>query len=192
VVGLSRECGLGLRETIARLQRAGLDSIAGDGVSLVDGDGLGDWVEVQRAAHGLGMRTVAAMVFGGGEALVQRVEFLRTVRDLQEETGGFAAFVPVAADAPGGRELDGVTAVERLKMLAVSRMFLDTIENVQAVGAAQGLKLLQTGLRFGANDAGPVGVDGSAASEEDVRRVIRDAGFVPVERDAAYRVMMLS
>jgi cyclic dehypoxanthinyl futalosine synthase len=103
--------------------------------------------------------------------------------------GGFAAFVAVAGEAPNGRELDGVTAVERLKTLAIARMFLDGIENVQ-VGAGQGLKVLQTALRFGANDAGWVTRGG--ASEEDVRRVIRDAGFRPVQRDAAYRAMMLS
>jgi cyclic dehypoxanthinyl futalosine synthase len=108
---------------------------------------------------------------------------------LQEEAGGFAAFVPVAAEAPGGRELDGVTAVERLKTLAVSRMFLDNVENVQASAAGEGLKVLQMGLRFGANDVGAVG---AGASEEDLRRIIRDAGFRPVERDGVYRAMMLN
>ena len=112
------------------------------------------------------------------------------MRELQEETGGFAAFVPVAADAPDGRELDGVTAVERLKTLAIARMFLDNIENVQAMQAGHGLKVLQTGLRFGANDAGSVRAENG--SEEDVRRIIRDAGFRPAERDMAYRAMMLS
>jgi cyclic dehypoxanthinyl futalosine synthase len=190
--------GLELSETIARLRDAGLDSIAGDGADLAVGDGLSgtgrcsmaEWVEVHRAAHGVGMRTATVMVFGAGETLEQRVSFLEAVRELQQETGGFAAFVPVAADAPGGRELDGVTAVERLKTLAVGRMFLDNIENVQAVRAGHGLKVLQTGLRFGANDVG--WVSGEGASEEDVRRIIRDAGFKPAQRDAAYRAMMLS
>jgi len=95
----------------------------------------------------------------------------------------------VAAEAPGGRELDGVTAVERLKTLAIGRMFLDNIENVQASGTAQGLKVLQMGLQFGGNDVGPVQL--SAGSEEDVRRIIRDAGFRPAQRDMAYRAMML-
>jgi cyclic dehypoxanthinyl futalosine synthase len=179
---------LGLRETIVRLVDAGLDSIASDGVGLVSG-GVGEWVEVHRAAHRLGMRTVAQLTFGAGETLEQRVDFLETVRGLQEETGGFAAFAPVAADAPNGRELDGVTAVERLKTLAIARMFLDNVENVQASGTAQGLKVLQVGLRFGANDFGPVRTE--AGSEEDVRRIIRDAGFRPAQRDMAYRAMML-
>ena len=191
VVALAKRCGLGVGETIARLQGAGLDSIAGDGVGLAGEDGaVGQWVAVHRAAHALGMRTTAEMVFGmgGGETLEQRVAWLEAVRGLQEETGGFAAFVPVAAAAPGGRELDAVTAVERLKTLAVSRMFLDNIENVQASAAGEGLKVLQMGLRFGANDVGAVG---AGASEEDLRRIIRDAGFRPVERDGVYRAMML-
>ena len=197
VTTMAAGVGVGLRETIARLRDAGLDAIAGEGVDLAGGIGLGcgrcsvaEWVEVHRAAHGVGLRTATVMVFGAGETLEQRVSFLEAVRELQQETGGFAAFVPVAADAPGGRELDGVTAVERLKTLAVGRMFLDNIENVQAVRAGHGLKVLQTGLRFGASDVG--WVSGEGASEEDVRRIIRDVGFKPAQRDMAYRAMMLS
>ena len=195
LIAIAKGWGLGVSETIARLRDAGLDAICGDGADLADSGraewcSVAEWVAVHRAAHGLGMRTTAEMVFGGGETLEQRVEFLGVVRRLQEETGGFAAFVPVAADAPGGRELDGVTAMERLKTLAIARMFLDNIENVQTIGAAQGLKVLQMGLRFGGNDVGPVAE--SAGSEEDVRRIIRDAGFRPAQRDAAYRAMMLS
>lgn len=186
--------GLGLRETIARLQDAGLDAIAGDGADLAGGNGIGrcsvaEWAEVHRAAHGLEMRTPVAMVFGAGETLEQRVAFLAAVRELQEETGGFTSFVPVAAEAPGGRDLDSATAVERMKTLAIARMFLDNIENVQVVRAGHGLKVAQTSLRFGANDAGLVAAKG--ANEEDVRRIIRDAGLKPVQRDAAYRAMML-
>jgi cyclic dehypoxanthinyl futalosine synthase len=181
--------GLGLRETIARLMDAGLDAIAGDGVELAGG-GVADWVEVHRTAHRLGMRTTAEMIFGGRESVEERADFLEAVRGLQEETGGFAAFAHVSAEAPNGRELDGVTAVDRLKTLAIARMVLDNIENVQASATAQGLKVLQMGLRFGANDVGPVRME--AGSEEDVRRIIRDAGFRPAQRDMAYRAMMLS
>lgn len=188
-VALARHRGVGLQETIARLRGAGMDSIAGNGAAL----SLPEWASVHRAAHGLGMRTAATMVFGAGETLEQRVDFLEAVRRLQEETGGFCAFVLVAAAGPGGRELDAATAVERLKTLAIARMFLDNIENVQSSRAGQGLKVLQTGLRFGANDAGPVDVGAvNGGSAEDVRRVIRDAGFRPAERDALYRTMFLN
>jgi cyclic dehypoxanthinyl futalosine synthase len=179
----------GLRETIARLMSAGLDSIAGDGVGPVGGN-VAEWAEVHRAAHVCGMLTTAEMIFGDGETIETRMGFLETLRRTQEETGGFSAFVPVAAATPNGRELDGVTAVERLKTLAIARMFLDNIENVQASGTTQGLKVLQMGLRFGANDVGPVRP--SAGSEEDVRRIIRDAGFKPAQRDMAYRALLLS
>ena len=139
------------------------------------------------------MRTVAAIPFGAGETPDQRVDFLDAVRRLQEETGGFAAFAPASCEAAGGRERDCMTAVERLKILAISRMFLDNIENVQASRAGQGLKVAQMALRFGANDAGSIGhVPKANFTEEDLRRVIRDAGFMPVERDATYRTMFLN
>lgn len=188
VAGIARGCGLGLKETVARLRGAGLDSLAEDGARLED---AAEWVAVHRAAHEAGMQTSAAMVFGGGESLEQRVDFLEAVRRLQEETGGFTAFVPVSAEPPNGRDLDGVTAVERLKTLAISRMFLDNVENVQASWTGQGLKVLQMGLRFGANDLGSAGAAGGG-SEEDLRRIIRDAGFRPVQRDTAYRTMFLN
>jgi cyclic dehypoxanthinyl futalosine synthase len=180
--------GMALPEAIAQLKAAGLDTIAGDGPDLRES--LEEWVELHRAAHRAGMRTVARMTFGAGETLEQRVDFLEAVARLQEETGGFAAFAPVAAEAANGRALDGVTAVERLKTLAISRMFLETVENVQASAAGEGLKVLQMGLRFGGNDVGPASLE-RGGSEEDVRRIIRDAGFRPAQRDMAYAAMML-
>jgi cyclic dehypoxanthinyl futalosine synthase len=173
-----------------------MDSIGCDGVELARGSGgdfgAEDWLAIHRIAHGLGIGTSAAMIFGAGESGEQRTDFWESVRQLQDETGGFAAFIPVAADPPNGRELDGVTAVERLKTLAISRMFLDNIDNVQASAAVHGLKVLQMELRFGANDAGPVSTARAGHSEEDVRRIIRDAGFRPAQRDPHYRAMFLN
>lgn len=189
ISALARASGLGLHELLTRLRGAGMDSIAGEVAAMDFQEGLG----VHRAAHRLAMRTAATMVFATGETPEQRVDLLEAVRQLQQETGGFTAFVPVAAEAPGGRELDGTTAVERLKMLAISRMYLENIENVQSSRAGHGLKVQQTGLRFGANDVGTV--DAGAANgvaEEDLRRIIRDAGFRPAQRDPLYRTMMLS
>jgi cyclic dehypoxanthinyl futalosine synthase len=188
VVAIAGGCGPALGETLARLRSAGLDAISGDSL----GCSLQEWLAAHRAAHGLEMRTAASMVFGAGETLEQRVDLLDAVQRLQEETGGFAAFVPVAADAPGGRDLDGVTAVERLKTLAIARMFLDNVENVQVSRAGHGLKVLQMGLRFGGNDVGSVTAEGVGSGQEDVRRIIRDAGFQPAERDMAYRTMFLN
>jgi cyclic dehypoxanthinyl futalosine synthase len=195
---LAAALGLTLRETLARLIDAGLDSIVGgDGVLLADQPAsssrptVADWLDVHRTAHALGMRTVAGMIFGAGETAEQRVDLLEAVRQLQQETGGFSAFAPAAAEASGGRELDGVTAVERLKTLAIARMFLDNIDTVQASVTPQSLKVLQTGLRFGANDIGAIAADGSN-SEEDIRRIIRDAGFRPAQREMGYRAMLLT
>jgi cyclic dehypoxanthinyl futalosine synthase len=236
VVGIAVHSGIGTCETLARLRDAGLDEIAGDDVAGFDSAvslgnrfapppcSLAQWLAVHRAAHGLGMRTVATMVFGAGETPEQCVDTLAAIRQLQEETGGFTAFVPLAAEAASGRELDAVTAVEQLKTLATARVFLDNIQNIQLSGAAQGLKVLQMGLRFGANDAGSVaplavgakpvggaisgnglmsdnganvggGKNATAANqptEEDLRRIIRDAGFQPVQRDIPYRTMFLT
>jgi cyclic dehypoxanthinyl futalosine synthase len=191
IAAMAASCGSTPQETLARLRDAGLDSIAADGVNLLREASVAQWLEVHRAAHALGMRTAAAMIFGAGETMEQRVEFLDAVRRLQQETGGFSAFLPVAADTSGGRELDGVTAVERLKTLAISRMFLDNIENVQASSEGSRLKVLQMGLRFGGNDAGSATLAGDGGSEEDLRRIIRDAGFMPAQRDPVYRTMML-
>ena len=199
IVALAAGSGLDLREIIARLHDAGLDSIAGDDAQAQCG--TEEWIAVHRAAHTLGMRTVATMNFGAGEAgageaVDQCVDLLAAVRQLQQETGGFTAFIPrslPSRNASGG--WDGPTAVEQLKTLAVARIFLDNIENIQLNGAAQGLKVLQMGLRFGANDAGSIAPLASAAnhpSEEDLRRIIRDAGFQPVQRDTPYRTMFLN
>jgi len=174
---------LGL-DALARLHDAGLDSIGGE-TEVPDED----WVRAQRAAHEAGMRTTARVVFGAGESFEDRLAGLEAVRRLQEETGGFAALAPVSFHQAGGRELDETTAVEYLKTLAVGRMYVDNIENVQSDWTTQGVKVLQMGLRFGANDVGSVGL---AASEEELRRVIRDAGFRPAQRDCGFRAMMLS
>ncbi|MDP9039186.1 MAG: dehypoxanthine futalosine cyclase, partial [Acidobacteriota bacterium] len=151
--------------------------------------------------HQAGARTVAALRFGAGETAEDRVEFLEAVRVLQERTGGFAAFALARAGgglARGGLArggLEGPTAVESLKMLAVSRLMLDPVANVEAGWTASGLKVLEMGLRFGANDAGQVVLwesPGERSSyEEDLRRVIRDAGLLPVERDGGYRMQFL-
>jgi cyclic dehypoxanthinyl futalosine synthase len=202
VTAVAREDWRRVQEVLVRLRDAGLDSIAGDGMRVRVGEDA-EWLEVQRTAHGVGMRTVAAMVFGagagaGGVEVERLVAAMEAVRRLQEETGGFAAFVPVSYQPEGGGTGYGVeepTAVGYLKVLAVSRMMLDNIENVEAGGAERGLKVLQTGLGFGANDAGWWMAEGRAAKgagEEELRRVIRDAGFKPVERDGVYGVMFLS
>lgn len=179
--------GSGPQPALARLRDAGLNSIAAEPLPASEPAAWPQWLEVHRTAHAERLPSVAAVAFAPGEPADQRVDLLAFLRQLQDETGGFTAFVPIAAASPSGRDLDAMTAVDRLKTLAIARMFLDNVPNTQSSRVSDGLKVLQAGLRFGANDVGPAHGD-----EEDIRRIIRDAGFRPVERDAAYRTMFLN
>jgi cyclic dehypoxanthinyl futalosine synthase len=171
--------------TLPRLHDHGLDSIG----SLQPEVPTEDWLRVHRAAHRAGMTTVARIVFGAGETTSQRLTAFEAIHQLQSETGGFAAIAPVSFHAPGGRELDETTAVEFLKTLAIARMALDTIPNLQVDWTVQGLKALQMALRFGAND---VGSPSGLATEEELRRLIRDAGFRPAQRELGFRALLLA
>jgi len=206
ILAIAEQSGLTVPDTIARLRDAGLDSIPGDDAGILD-DALQhqgarmkwkteEWIAVHRAAHELGMQTTATMTFGGGETVEHRMNHLEAVRQLQEETGGFTSFTPWSF-APQGSALNGfeeATAVEYLKTLAISRMYLSNVENVQSNLETQGLKVLQVGLRFGGNDVGSVllAEGANAATEEQLRQVVRDAGFKPVQRDTLYRTMFLN
>jgi cyclic dehypoxanthinyl futalosine synthase len=207
--------GLSLRDTIQRLMDAGLDSIPGGGAEILD-DAVRhrisrlkcttqDWVDVHRTAHALGMRTTATMMFGCGETIEQRMNHLELVRQIQEDTGGFTAFIPWSFQRENtslGRFVkEEATAVEYLKTLAISRIYLDNILNVQSSWVTPGLKTCQVGLRFGGNDVGSIMIEENVvsqagarhhATEEDLRRMIRDAGFVPKQRDTLYRTYFLN
>ena len=215
VLAIAEYSELSLRDTIARLRDAGLDSIPGGGAEILDDDvrfriarlkcRTEDWVSVHRTAHQLGMRTTATMMFGVGETFDQRINHFEVVRKLQEETGGFTAFIPWSFQphntALGGRGWDEATSVEDLKVLAIARLYLDNIENVQASWVTQGMKVLEVGLHFGGNDVGSVMLEenvvkaagtSNCTTEEELRRIIRDAGFKPVQRDTLYRTMFLN
>ena len=207
--------GLSLRDTIQRLQDSGLDSIPGGGAEVLDDDvrrrisrlkcSTQDWVDVHRTAHQLGMRTTATMMFGCGETVEQLMNHFELVRNLQEETGGFTAFIPWTFQRENTSLAKFVkeeaTAVEYLRTLAVSRIYLSNIENVQSSWVTQGLKTCQLGLRFGGNDVGSIMIEENVVSaagahhcttEEELRRIIRDAGFIPRQRDSLYRTYFLN
>lgn len=196
---------LDLRTALLRLRDAGLDSIPGHDAAILD-DAIRtrhtsrlctaeNWITVHRTAHELGIPTTASMLFGIGETAEQRVRHLEQVHRLQEETHGFIAFLPVSVRLQSA-EVDEPTAVEYLKTLAISRMVLDNIPNLQTSWATQGPKVLQMGLRFGSNDAGSVMLEKSSSpvktTEEQLRQIIRDAGFKPVQRDTMYRTLFLN
>jgi len=215
VLNIAEVSGLSLRDTIARLRDAGLDSIPGGGAEVLDDEvrrrisrlkcTTEEWLEVHRVAHSLGMRTTATMMFGCGESIEHRLNHFDHVRRLQEETGGFTAFIPWTFQKENtslGRSVqDEATAVEYLKTLAIARLYLDNIVNIQSSWVTQGLKTCQIGLRFGANDVGSTMIEENVvsaagahhcAAEEDLRRLIRDAGFIPKQRDTLYRSLFLN
>ncbi len=215
IIAIAEYSGLAIRDTIWRLRDAGLDSIPGGGAEILDDEVrykiarlkclTDDWINVHRTAHQLGMRTTATMMFGVGERPEHRINHLQRIFDLQEETGGFTSFIPwsfqPANTALGGRHWDEATSVEYLKVLAISRIFLSNFLNVQSSWVTQGLKVCQLGLRFGGNDVGSVMLEenvvraagvANCTTEEELRRIIRDAGFKPVQRDTLYRTYFVN
>jgi cyclic dehypoxanthinyl futalosine synthase len=203
IIALASAASLTINDTIARLRDAGLDSIASSAVILDDAVrghqaparcSSKEWLAVHRAAHQLGMPSSATMIYGLDETMGQRGDHLELIRALQQETGGFTDFTPLPfqRDNP----LEEPTAAEYLKTLAISRLYLDNIPNIGASWQTQGLKVLQMALRFGANDVGAVLLEDhnsrpGTATEEELRRIIREAGFRPAQRDATYRKVFL-
>jgi len=207
---IARNSGLTLEETIKRLMAAGLGSIPGGGAEIlsprvrqqlspnkVSTEG---WLEVMEAAHRVGLRTTATMMFGHIEEPRDIVEHLGRIRDLQDKTGGFTAFISWTFQPPNTElaHLEKATAADYLKVLAISRIFLDNVPNIQASWVTQGAKIAQIALYFGANDFGSTMIEENVVaaagatfrmSKEEIIRCIKDAGFQPAQRDTLYRVL---
>jgi cyclic dehypoxanthinyl futalosine synthase len=211
IVHIAAVSHLSVPEVLRRLKDAGLDSLPGGGAEiLVDrvreqvAPGKADtktWLAVMREAHGQGIPGTATMMFGSVETLEDRVEHLRAIRDLQEETGGFRAFIPWSFQS-GHTALEGTTeqatGVDYLMTLAVSRLYLDNISHIQASWVTQGLKLGQVALRFGADDLGSTMIEEnvvaatgvrSSVNREQLAYAIREAGFVPAQRRTDYSLV---
>ncbi len=215
-----------VRDILLRLQEAGLDSIPGGGAEiLVDrvrrkiAQGKTDtqqYLHVMREAHRIGMRTSITMMFGHIESVDERVEHLRRVRDLQDETGGFTAFIcwtfqpgdtplgrvaqhePDSDPDPDGKHLVLADAHEYLRMNAIARLYLDNIPNIQSSWVTQGVKIGQLGLFFGANDMGSVMMEENVVSaagttyrltEQQIREAIRGAGWLAKKRNFYYQII---
>jgi cyclic dehypoxanthinyl futalosine synthase len=206
IAGLS---GLSMPECLARLKAAGLDSVPGGGAEvLVDSVrseispnkiGWRDWAAVMEEAHRIGMKTTATMMFGSRERPEDIVEHLFRVREIQAKTDGFTAFIPWTFQ-PGGTELGGETAsgVEYLKVLALSRIVLDNVPNIQASWVTQGAMMAQVALFFGANDLGGTMLEENVVaaagcsfrmSREEVVEIARGAGFIPAKRNTRYEIL---
>ncbi len=199
--------GLGLEEVITRLREAGLDSIPGGGAEILsdrvrnkispDKTTADDWLEVMRVAHRLGMRTSATMMFGIIETYAERVEHLRRLRDLQDETGGFTAFINWTFQPSNTKHKDKFCgAFEYLKTTAIARLYLDNIENIQASWVTQGDKIAQLSLLMGVNDLGSIMLEENVVAaagtqfmytKEDLKRWAAELGFSLRQRDFYYR-----
>jgi len=209
VVCIANNSGLALDETLERLNRAGLDSIPGGGAEILVDEirgsispnkiGWRQWAEVMSRAAGLGMPTTATMMFGSREKPEDIVEHLFRVREIQDAGGSFTAFIPWTYQ-PGNTELGGDTAtgVEYLKVLALARIVLDNIPNIQASWVTQGAKMAQVALFFGANDLGGTMLEENVVaaagcsfrmSREEMIDLIRGAGFRAAQRTTTYHIL---
>lgn len=192
---------------ISELRDAGLDSVPGAGAEILVDDvrdaiarkkiGTERWLEVHRTVHEQGLLSSATMMFGAGESRADRVEHMLRVRDLQEETGGFTAFIPWTLQA-AGTGMEGtpeVSAAEYLKTVAISRIVLRNVPNLQVSYVTQGPKVAQIALHFGCNDFGSLMMEENVVSaagtdfimpRSDLVRYIEDAGFAAVPRYQDY------
>jgi cyclic dehypoxanthinyl futalosine synthase len=207
---LSELSGLPARVVLERLREAGLGSLPGGGAEIlvdrvrravspckVSADG---WLDICRQWHELGGRGSATMMFGHLETPAERIEHLERLRRLQDQTGGFTAFIAWTFQ-PGNTRLAEVRKLgswEYLRMLAISRLYLDNFPNLQASWVTQGLKIGQMALRFGANDMGSLMIEENVVAaagtsfrttEAEIRRAIADAGYLPRRRNVFYQLI---
>ncbi|HUR91525.1 MAG TPA: cyclic dehypoxanthinyl futalosine synthase [Gemmatimonadaceae bacterium] len=199
------------REVIRELQKAGLDSIPGGGgeilVQRVRDDvakkkaGADRWLEIMEIAHQEGMKTSVTMMYGIGETLAERLEHLERVREVQQRTNGFTAFIcwPLQPEnTPRMSHMQKTDAVDYLRTVAISRIVLDNVPNLQSSWVTMGMKIGQIALRFGCNDFGSLMIEENVVSAantthrtttQEMERLILDAGFTPRRRRQDYSVI---
>ncbi len=209
---MSKISGLNLEDTLKTLKKSGLDLMPGGGAEIFS-EGIrnklcpekisGDrWLEVMEIAHNAGIKTNATMLYGHLESIEDRVDHLFKLRDLQDRTGGFQAFIPLSYH-PKNTEIGGFysSGVDDLKTIAISRLVLDNFEHIKAYWIMLGEKISQVALLFGADD-----IDGTIIEEkithsagamteegmtrEELIHLIKKAGRVPVQRDAFYNPLV--
>ena len=201
---------LPIETVLSRLKDAGLGSIPGGGAEiLVDrvrrvltrGKVMSDdWLNVMRVWHRMGGRSTATMMFGHVETLEERVEHLRRVRDLQDETGGFSAFIAwtFQPDHTDMADVPPTGSFEYLKTQAVARLYLDNVANIQSSWVTQGLKIGQLAMTFGANDMGSLMIEENVVAEagtvhhltlDQIRDAISELGYEPRQRNVHYELV---
>ncbi|WP_304045286.1 cyclic dehypoxanthinyl futalosine synthase [Desulfovibrio piger] len=203
----SRKFGLGVDEVISRLKAAGLDSIPGGGAEILQNDvraqvspnkcSADQWLHVMERAHNLGMRTTATMMFGHEEEPRHRLDHLFAVREVQDRTHGFTAFIPWTFQ-PAHTRINvtaPLPAPAYLRLLAVSRLVLDNIPNIQSSWVTMGPEVAQLALFYGANDFGSLMIEENVVAaagvsyhltRHEIHKIIRAAGFTPVQRTMNY------
>ena len=198
-------------EMFARLKAAGLDSVPGGGAEILTDrvretispykDTAEEWLDCMREAHRAGLRSTVTMMYGSADTIEDRVEHLVKSRELQDETGGFTAFIPWSFQ-PDGTELDyeRASAFDYLRTVAVARLMLDNIPHIQASWVTQGPKVAQIALRYGLNDFGSTMMEENVVSSagcaftmpiEEMERLICEAGYSPMRRTTQYQLLPL-
>lgn len=204
--------GLSIREVLQTLIDAGLGSIPGGGAEILDDDLRNklcprkamsqEWLDVHRTAHEMGLKTNCTMLFGHVETIEQRIDHLISLRNVQDEVPGFQAFIPLPF-LPENTHMEDIkrtTAVDDIKTIAISRLMLDNIDHIKAFWIMLGMEEAQIALHFGADD-----LDGTiyeerimhaagattelGISKDEILRIIREAGYIPTERDTVYNII---
>ena len=209
IVHFSKLNGIPVRDVIQNLREAGLDSIPGGGAEILadrcrhilspNKCTAQEWLDVMRKAHKLGMRTTATMMFGHIETVEERIEHLEKIRTLQDETGGFTAFIAWTFQ-PKNTRLDTalIGSFDYLKTITISRLYLDNIVNIQASWVTQGAKIAQLSLKFGANDMGSTMIEENVVraagvsyqmDKEEIELLINDLGYEAKQRDLYYQIL---
>jgi cyclic dehypoxanthinyl futalosine synthase len=210
IIHLTRLSRLPIRQVLERLVAAGLDSVPGGGAEILvdrvrkalncyNKATSDEWLDVMRQAHRLGLRTTATMMYGTVETPEERIEHMLRLRELQDETGGFTAFIAWSYQ-PEHTELGGVeaTGIEYLRTLATARLVLDNFPNLQASWVTQGGKVGQLSLSYGANDMGSVMIEENVVraagaaycmDEVEIVRNIENAGFIARRRNIHYEIL---
>ena len=209
IAHFSKLNGISVREIIQILREFGLDSIPGGGAEILSDRCRNilspnkctaqEWLDVMREAHKLGMRTTATMMFGHIETVEERIEHLEKIRKLQDETGGFTAFIAWTFQ-PRNTQLDTalIGSYDYLRTIAIARLYLDNIPNIQASWVTQGSKIAQLSLKFGANDMGSTMIEENVVraagvsyrmDKEEIELLINDLGYDARQRDLYYQIL---
>lgn len=218
IIHFARQSKLTVEETLTILKNSGLDSIPGGGAEILVDRVRGiisprkiktdEWLDVMEIAHGIGLPSTATMMFGSIEKKADIVEHLLRIRDLQDRTKGFTAFIPWTFQPLNtelrvkslefGVQSHPATGVEYLKVLALSRIMLDNFRNIQVSWVTQGPKMAQVALKFGANDFGSTMIEENVVSaagafhrmtKEQIVEIIKDAGYIPAQRNTLYEIL---